>query len=141
MKKFTLLAIMFAAVLTAQTITGTREQGRRAASSQFARTFTLSIDGDRIDAIKLYIAGADSNEATVTEADVTNAATFAFIRGEINKLVKSIQVEALRQAGAFGRPDLLPPALATQVLAEKAAAAAREPLESTGVSVEVVVAP
>ena len=126
MKKFTLLAILFTSALTAQTITG---------------TFTLSIDGDRINAIKLYVAGADSNEATVTEADVTNAATFSYIQGEINKLVKSVQVEALRQAGAFGRPDLLPPALATQVLAEKAAAAAREPLESIGVSVEVVVAP
>ena len=126
MKKLTLLAILFTSALAAQTITG---------------TFTLSIDDDRINAIKLYVAGADSNESTVTEADVTNAATFAYIQGKIDKLVKDIQVEALRQAGAFGRTDLLPPALAAQVLAEKAAAAAREPLESIGVLVEVVVAP
>ncbi len=127
MKKLTLLTILFTSALAAQTITS---------------TFTLSIDDDKIDAIKLYVAGADSNEATATEADVTNAATFAYIQGEIDKLVKDIQVEALRQAaGARGRTDLLPPALATQVLDEKEATKARERLESIGVLVEVVVAP
>jgi len=127
MKKLALLAILFAVALTAQTTTG---------------TFTLSIAADRINAIKLYIAGADSNESTVTEADVTNAATFVYIQGEMDKLVKSIQVEALRQAaGARGRTDLLPPDLAVQVRAAKGAAAARELLESTGISVEVVDAP
>lgn len=121
MKLIITLALLFAASLPAQTIT---------------RDLTLTLDTDKIEAIKLWIATVDQNDATEFETDVSNAEGLTYIQNQIDLLVKRMQRVAVRKAAEAGRTDLLPVAYQNEVTAEAAAIAARDSQETAGAGVQ-----
>lgn len=121
MRYLLLLVLLFAATLPAQTIT---------------RPLTLTLDTDKVDAIKLWIANRDGDSGTIDETDITNAAGLDYIQAELTKLVQQMQQAAIRQAVTIGRTDLLPAAYNTQVTSTNTQVDAQDTLETAGAEVQ-----
>lgn len=116
-----LAALFFVSPISAQTVT---------------RPLTLTLDADKVDVIKLWIAKRDDDSLTVTEADISNAAGLAWIQDRMDELVLKLQTAALRHAIELGRTDIVPADVLTGVGTLQTAQDTQDSLEAGGTGVQ-----